>query len=160
MTEFIVAVFVSIAFCLGCVSVAFAIARRTTEAVGKQFLEEMHKIKIEGLKSVLDQFEEEKKNIKKYEEQSLQDQAKVLDQQLREAQNQLQQITNYFYDSLNDNVTATLLAAAYRFVGTKLPPRNTEESDLIAAVLNHEKAGHPYLSKKPSVSLPNNNGMN
>jgi len=67
------------------------------------------------------------------------------------AREKLKDISTYFRQSLDSEATTKLMSAAYQFVAGEPTPRNLQESELIQAVVEHEKAGSPNLEDPPSV---------
>lgn len=67
------------------------------------------------------------------------------------ARAKFEQIANYFRKTLNADATTKVLAAAYQYAASGPTPRNIKESELIQAVVEHEKAGSPYMENPPTV---------
>ena len=67
------------------------------------------------------------------------------------ARTKLSSIADYFRQSLDAEPTTKLMAAAYQYAAGSPQPRTTEESALIQAVLEHEKAGSPNFENPPLV---------
>jgi hypothetical protein len=78
-------------------------------------------------------------------EKALDDQRLVLDQQFALAKDKFTQISSYFKESLDKDVTQRVLSAAYHVVSLNLPSRDSADASLAEAVIAHEREGAPYM---------------